>query len=88
MGFQGGVPKSSVLSKFVGRPQQSNPVEEAGTDHYPGGAVPPSKDESANRDRYGADERIDKEYLPFVRTKIIGFSKDDDICDHVKQQKP
>lgn len=67
------MPESPVLSEFVRRPHQSDPIEEAGADHYPQGAVAPSKDDGAYRDSYCADDRVDEEYLLLMRTKIIGF---------------
>ena len=82
------MPNSSVLSEFVRRPHQSAPIEKAGADHYPCGAVAPSKDEGTDRDSYSADERIDEEYLVLVCTKIVGLCRDNDIYDHVKQQNP
>ena len=82
------MPESSVLTELVGRPHQSAPIEEAGADNYPGGAAPPSEDEGAYRDNYCTDDRIDEEYFLLMRPKIIGLGKDDDICQHVKQQDP
>ena len=82
------MPNSSVFSEFVRRPHQSDPIEEAGADHYPCGAVTPSKDEGTDRDSYSSDQRVDEEYLLLMRPKIIGFRRDDDVYNHVKQQNP
>src|SRR6202166_5365685 len=80
------MPQSPVFSKLVRCPQQPGPVKEAGADHDACSSVASPKDESAYCDRCRADQRIDEEYLLLMRTKIIGFSRDDDSRHHETQQ--
>jgi len=56
------MPESSVPSKLVRRPHQSAAIEDAGADHYPCGAVAPSKDQGAQCDSNGTDERVDEKH--------------------------
>src|ERR1700691_1391688 len=48
----------------------------------------PSKDDGAYRHSDCTHQRIDEKYLPLVRTKIIGFGRNDHICNHIDQQNP
>lgn len=81
------MPKSSILNKLAGCPQQSAEVQEGTTHDYPGGAVEPTKDNGGCGNDYCADCRIDEEHLLLVRAKIICLSENDDIYDHVEQQE-
>ena len=67
------VPESSVLLEFVGCPYQPDKIANATTDSDPPRPVVPPKGQCEYGEGHGSDNRIDKEYLMFVRTKINGF---------------
>ena len=84
--FLRSMPNSPVFHKLLCRPYQSNDIADAAADHDARGAIIPSKNKSAQRDYQRAHKRIDEEYLLFMRSQIISFCEDNDICDHVKHQ--